>query len=605
MIGSAHSLAQPSVTALHRALSSFSGVETYVRMDDALGSGGLFYAAGTITALTDLIAAEPSGEPTSTGMLIDGVDAPGLVRGFGPEMLPEGSFSMVTDLDTWTGNGGGDLTADLSGETAHLTNTSQTSGYGFYKDITVEAGATYHLGYDILRTDGGSKFNAYDGAGFSGSLVSDGIVGAGKKADVVSTTGTIRIYMTVDTNGSQANYDNLSLRKVLPYPGYSTADRLGDNLSSTTSFSAEGHFSSFDGNVAVPNGTLWGCYVYEDIDVVAGTTYEFSSVGEAPQKCWAHSGSADFVLVNSPVTIASGKTKLRVARQVLPDGSDSSTGDANLHTVSVQQVFRDQTVHIEWDANSITGDRVVWQARKDANNRIVLHFVSGILRLESFVSGASEGFVAYPGVDDGGLHSAVIYWDEVAGTLSLNVDNQGLEGPELLINGGFDADIANWAVESGNTAEWEAGNLKLTNDPGDIINGASQGVSTIAGVVYSYVVDLASTTSAGRYGLSTTPNGTDVFDTSRIFSPGVGTNIVEAVGATTYVTLYNSPTGVTGGDVTQYASASLKATYTRIGLTLPTNLTEFHLGHSGGANQLNGYLLEHAAAHGDRLASWS
>ncbi len=80
------------------------------------------------------------------------------------------------------------------------------------------------------------------------------------------------------------------------------------------------------------------------------------------------------------------------------------------------------TRRIDWNANGVTGDRVHYTESKDANDYMQLHFVSGLLRLESFVGGVSQGFVTASGVDDGNAHTAVMYWDSGATTIKLSVD---------------------------------------------------------------------------------------------------------------------------------------------------------------------------------------
>ncbi len=110
--------------------------------------------------------------------------------------------------------------------------------------------------------------------------------------------------------------------------------------------------------------------------------------------------------------------------------SPSSDFEGSVDNVSIKQVLpfagysgTEQTVSIAWDAAGVTGDRTVWETRKDANDRLTLHFVSGALRLESCVGGVSQGFVSVAGVDDGGDHAAIIYWDEVSKELSIRVDS--------------------------------------------------------------------------------------------------------------------------------------------------------------------------------------
>jgi len=283
---------------------------------------------------------------------------------------------------------------------------------------------------------------------------------------------------------------------------------------------------------------------------------------------------------------------------MLVDGSDAPTLVQGSGPVPYPGYSgTEHTAKVAWDANSTTGDRVVWAGWADANNRLTLHFVSGLLRFESFVSGASEGYVSYPGVDDGGSHSVVLYWDEVSGTLSMNVDGQGLEGPEIVTNGGFDL----WTDPSIPDG-WTPSNHNGTNyveesPPGSmrlISVDANTGVvqyTLTPGVVYEFAfTDVVVTTGnmAIWYGSllqQTIPVGNS---STEIIPSGTNYSLKRVSGATDV-----SIGGIAG-----------KAIYSRSGLTLPTGLTQYALGHSGGANQLTGYLQTITAADGDHRSTW-
>ncbi|WOF74148.1 hypothetical protein QMT40_001795 [Parvibaculaceae bacterium PLY_AMNH_Bact1] len=238
--------------------------------------------------------------------------------------------------------------------------------------------------------------------------------------------------------------------------------------------------------------------------------------------------------------------------------------------------------------------RVLWCARKDADNYLILYFIDGILRFESVVAGVSEGYVGVAGIDDGGSHSAVLYVDTVAGTLSLNVDSQGLEGPELIANGSFDTDINNWSnpAEERSTQTWETGRLKINATGGNGIAPPTHqdNVQILADVAYA--IDWEASTDDGA-----TTSGYIIGTVSKSTAFGMGANndVFVSTTATTSLLFYGQ-----GLKTVYLDNVSLKATYARTGLTLPTDLTEIHLGHSGGANQLNGYLLEVAAANGNQ-----
>jgi len=258
----------------------------------------------------------------------------------------------------------------------------------------------------------------------------------------------------------------------------------------------------------------------------------------------------------------------------------------------------EHTVKVVWDADGATGDRVVFEARKDANNREALHFVSGLLRYEAYVGGVSQGYVAVPGIDDGGVHSAVMHRDEVAGTLSLDVDGQGLEGPEIVTNGGFDLWTDPTIPDGWTKSNHNATNYCEQSPPGsmrlisvDTNTGVVQYTLT-PGVVYEFAfTDVVVTTGnmAIWYGSllqQTIPAGNS---STEIIPSGTNYSLKRVPGATDV-----SIGGISG-----------KAIYSRSGLTLPTGLTQYALGHLNGANQLNGLVLEHAAANGNLRSAWA
>ncbi|MCR9239907.1 MAG: hypothetical protein NXH87_00895 [Rhodobiaceae bacterium] len=284
---------------------------------------------------------------------------------------------------------------------------------------------------------------------------------------------------------------------------------------------------------------------------------------------------------------------------MLVDGSDAPTLVQGSGPVPYPgNSGSEYTAKVAWDANGVTGDRVIWEARKNADNRLTLHFVSGLLRFESFVSGASEGFVAVAGVDDGNTHRAILYWDDATGTLSLDVDGQGLEGPEIFVNGSFDTwtdqSIPDGWIKSNHDAsnyveESPAGSMRLISDGANI---SVIQTNFTPGLVYEVTTsDVAVTTGSMAlwYGAGlqfTLPGGTS----TAIIEPSSTNAALKRVSGNTDVSIG----GISG-----------KAIYARSGLTLPDNLVEYALGHSGGENQLNGYIPEISAANGDYREMWS
>lgn len=281
---------------------------------------------------------------------------------------------------------------------------------------------------------------------------------------------------------------------------------------------------------------------------------------------------------------------------VTPAGLNVSVGPSP--PTLVQGFGTMQTVMLAWDADGTTGDRVVLSAWKDANNYLVLHFVSGILRFESFVAGVSEGYVAVADVDDGNTHSALLCWDEVAGTLSLDVDGQGLEGPEIFVNGSFDT----WTdptIPDG----WTKSNHNASN----YVEESPVGSARLVSVDTNTAITQAVFTEGLVYGIDCT----DVVVTTGNIALWYGSlkqttlpagSLSLVVEPSTTVASIKRVSGVTDGSI---GGISGNAIYSRTGLTLPTGLTQFALGHLASANALVGFIQKFATAEGNQMALWS
>ncbi|WOF72947.1 hypothetical protein QMT40_000571 [Parvibaculaceae bacterium PLY_AMNH_Bact1] len=417
MIGHGHSLGGTSSSVLTLVLGQRPGANAYARFDDRYGDGGLYYSTSEIKSFADVIATPPVGEPTLAGLNLfaaatNSVRSPVDIDGISWNQ----SFNCITSGDTVSH---GPLT--LQGiSTDGLSTFPQIRGGGAADAITIGDGEKCSVTYFVQE---GSSSSFYVGLTPTAALQTSGAVFSWSSgAPVCAKSASFHAATSVD--GCQ----------VKPLGGGLHRVRSTVQNNSGSSLSYYPFIYPFD--VTIGDATIYDNALYiGGINVVAGD-------GFSP-------------LITSASTRAASTPTL-----VQGDGSVPYPGYSGTeHTVSVS-----------WDADGTTGDRVVWSAWKDADNRLALHVVSGALRFESFVGGESQGAVTVAAKDDGGAHSAVIYWDEVTNTLSIGVD------------------------------------------------GAAN-VSAIA---------------------------TDV----------------------------------------------------------PTNLIEFHLGHSGGVNQLNGLFLEHAAANGDHRNSW-
>lgn len=436
IIGSAHSLAQPRISPLQRALSCFPGTEGFARLDNALGKGGLYYADGMIKTFSDVIANPSAGEPTSAGMLINGSDAPTLVRGIGPELVPNSEFE--TGTSDWADQDSS--LAAIGGEMVITKNAGVNYGYAS-SDVPVEIGKTYRIRAtercgtaDQIRLALSNAISRNSGTDNTASTAPVAIEYEG-----VATTTNLRVQFVVYTAGTEeatAIVDNVSVQEVLPYPGYATEDRLGGEFVLNHDFAAPTDWGVGAGWEIV-NGQLVATdvgpfvaatqlrpleigarykVVLDIADITSGTLRAGFSGGTAVFGAnFSTAGIKDFEL-----TAGSGNDRIFM-------NTVNASVSCKINSISIRRIYRDHTIKIEWDAEGATGDRVVWNARQDANDRLTLHFVSGILRLESFVAVVSAGFVGVPGVDDGGSHGAILYWDEMSNRLSLRVDGGSLE----------------------------------------------------------------------------------------------------------------------------------------------------------------------------------
>lgn len=464
IIGSAHSLVQPRISPAQRALSCFPDTEGFARLDSALGDGGLYYADGMIKTFSDVVASGPADEPTSAGLLVNGSEAPTLVQGFGPELSPNGEF--VTDTSNWADQDSS--LAAVGGEMIITKNTGVQYGYA-NASVPVEIGKAYRITAtarcgtcDHVRLAMSDAIVRNNGSDNTASTSSVSIEYEG-----VTTSTNLGLQFVVITSGTQAAnaiIDNVSVKEILPYPGFSTEDRLGgeigpnaDEPQSWEVNNAAATDNTDGGRTVASNGAHWHRVDHANLSVVAGVRYKFEIGYRA-----GTSGRARVVFSNNDLisdlsgmvgSLATGQVNagaLTITNQKLNNGlhtvsgefvphdttnscrlgvgPDSMTAGENIVVVggSLKQIYRDHTIKIAWDAEGATGDRTVWNARKGANDRLTLHFVSGILRYESFVAGVSEGFVGVPGVDDGGRHDAILYWDEVSKGLSVRVDGGSL-----------------------------------------------------------------------------------------------------------------------------------------------------------------------------------
>lgn len=237
IIGSAHSLAQPRISPLQRALSRFPDTEGFARLDNALGKGGLYYANGTIKTFSDVIANPSAGEPTSAGFLVIGSDAPTLVQGYGPELVANGGF--YADTSGWTFHGS-------AVDTSTPGFLAGTSGAGFnriaYAEIETKIGATYLVDALFGELAPGANDVSAVYVGTSAYTLNLGSTGFGvrerKETTFVATSETTYLSLMSSSSAKPAILDEVSAKEVLPYPGYATKGRPGDEFVLNHDFSA-------------------------------------------------------------------------------------------------------------------------------------------------------------------------------------------------------------------------------------------------------------------------------------------------------------------------------------------------------------------------------
>lgn len=435
IIGSAHSLAQPRISPLQRALSCFPDTEGFARLDNALGKGGLYYADGMIKTFSDVIANPSAGEPTSAGMLINGSDAPTVVQGYGPELLANGGF--YADTSGWTFHGS-------AVDTSTPSFLAGTSGAGFnriaYAEIETKIGATYLVNALFGELAPGANDVSAVYVGTSAYTLNLGSTGFGvrerKETTFVATSETTYLSLMSSSSAKPAILDEVSAKEVLPFSGYATEDRLGDEFVLNHDFSALTDWGVGAGWEIV-NGQLVATDVASFVAITqlrpieTGARYkvvlDIADITSGTLRAGFSGGTAVFGANFSTAGIKEFELTAGSGNDRIFMNTVNASVSCKINSISIRRIYRDHTIKIEWDAEGATGDRVVWNARQDANDRLTLHFVSGILRLESFVAGVSAGFVGVPGVDDGSSHGAILYWDEVSNRLSLRVDGGSLE----------------------------------------------------------------------------------------------------------------------------------------------------------------------------------
>lgn len=241
--------------------------------------------------------------------------------------------------------------------------------------------------------------------------------------------------------------------------------------------------------------------------------------------------------------------------------------------------------------------RVLKRWEKNSTDYIELYYsAAGLITLESVTSSTSRGTVAVPGKDDGAEHAITYRINTSTGELTLDVDGEGTEGAELFA----DQTAGINQGGSGSNGTYDDASNSLENDT----VGANStyprfgfNLGLISGVTYAVSGLLTGDKS------SVTLVRLATVGSSANLSYDSGTGIVSgsAVAASNQLEFACDGTSTFSIPI---STLSVRATYTRTGLTLPSSLAEIDLGHGGGSNQLNGTIKQVALMSGDQFDIW-
>jgi len=341
------------------------------------------------------------------------------VQGRGPELVASPNFEYPADWtegDGWTANVG---YADCDGTQPGSANLYQSS-------VLSDVGTLVEATFTVSNYVSGSV-RPYVGGGGQGTYVS----ADGTYSEQVVVASNTDAYIQ-GSSTFVGRITNVSFKQVTPYDGW-VEETLGPELVVNGEMDTDTDWDKgVNWSIAAGVASFTGVGVdtlRQDIGLVTGITYSLT---------YTISGRTTGAL--QPVFGGDANGVNQTADGTYTDTVQSGTNnliyfqptsgfDGSIDNVSVKEVITTQTYKFVWDADSVTGDRSLGSVvdNADTGNRVELHFVSGILRLESYDGGVSQGFVTASGVDDGGAHSVVISWDTATTTISLKVDGGSVD----------------------------------------------------------------------------------------------------------------------------------------------------------------------------------
>jgi hypothetical protein len=539
---------------------------------------------------------------TTTSPVTRPAAGPILVQGLGSELLENGHFE--TDVAGWS-----EQTSALAAVDGEMVVTKNAGGnYGYANaNVPVEVGKTYKIGVGSLRCGTCEQVRLALTDAIARNTGADNTISTSPidvEYEGIATTTNLRLQFVVITSGTQAAtaiVDTVSVKEVLPYPGFLTEDQLSAELGGAgeAGFIVGGSASetlSNDGNLT--RTTEW-------FSVTPGSRLKLEALGGTASRRRVQTRSGGVISYQAGVStndsapdgeiiVPAGAEQMRIYYFLDELGGGGGAADTAT-SLSAKRITNHRQVTAAIDVTNIPvdgTDRVVkaWVS-SDPTSHVKLwrEGATGLFRLESFVSGLAQGHVAVSGFDDGGEHSFICEIDYDTGRLSLNADGQGLEGPELVVNGTFDSNVDGWSL--GTDWAYDAANQRIHRTGTTYHNAllTSTYSSLIAGLHYSMNVEKGGAAGVGYY--------TEQYEFG-LLGTGANTFRFDHAGYPQRPLFYGSQPGGWIDNV------SIRAQYSRDGVTMPSELLLAELGHGGGTEQLGGNISLFAAANGLHGEDW-
>jgi len=178
---------------------------------------GLYFGGGQAQAIGGVVSNVPAGEPTSSGMLVDGADAPSVVQGRGPELA---------DLSLFDKRPSTDGTVTFADGILHFVNAGAGLSTAVSQEITgLTVGKTYEFVTSVRWVSGAavlSQLRTASGGGGSGlvtSVSTSSPTFATQSVQWVATQTSVHLSVNASV-GSVFEVQSVSFKGVLPFTGY-------------------------------------------------------------------------------------------------------------------------------------------------------------------------------------------------------------------------------------------------------------------------------------------------------------------------------------------------------------------------------------------------